>query len=523
MASVTSLGSGSGLDLESLVTKLVSAESVGLTRLQTKESTYNSKISNIGKLTSLVSTLQGAVQALQDASKIGGVKASSSNTSAFTVSATSAASVSSHSVDVLQLAQGQRLVTNSGSFTSSSDALSSSSDGVASAKLTINFGTIGTDGSLSVDSSKTAMTVDVTPDSSGNITLASVRDAINAKGGAVTASLVKESDSSTRLVLTNSTTGASNAFSVDVALKNSSGTEIYNSATTGSTTTTGFSKLAYHPGSSSSYTVKQSAADAHIALDGVDVYRSSNTITDLLDNVTLTLTGTTIPSGSTTSQAATLSVASDSSDVSTLLQNFVSAYNGLQTTISSLTSYNASTKAAGALQGDSTVRTIQTQLRSMLTGKFGASGNSIATLSDLGLSFQTDGTLKLDSTKLTSAVSNHIDQIQSFFGSYDKTKNATTPESAKTGLSYKLNQLVSGMLGNTGLIQTKIDGLKKSVKTIDNQITREQNRLTQVEALYRKQFTSLDTAISNMKSLSTSLTSQLASLPGVVSSNSNNS
>lgn len=518
MASVTSLGSGSGLDLEGLVTKLMSSESIGLTKLQSKEATYSSKISYIGQFSSLVSAVQTSAQALQDISKIGGIKASSSNTAAFTVSATSAASVGAHSVDVLQLAQGQRLVSNAGTFASSSDALSTSSDGVASAKFTINFGTIGSDGKLAVDSSKTAMTVDVTPDSSGKITLAAVRDAINAKGGTVTASLVKESDSSTRLVLTNSATGASNAFSVDVALKDSSGSELYNSATTGSTTTTGFSKLVYQPGSSSTYTAKQSAADAHIALDGVDVYRGSNTITDLLDNVTLTLTGTTIPSGSTTSQAATLSISSDTGSLSTLLQSFVSSYNSLQSGISSMTAYNATTKTGGPLQGDATVRSIQTQLRGMLGQKFGATGNSISTLSDLGISFQKDGTLKLDSTKLSSAVSNHLDEVKSFLGSYDKTANTTTPDSAKTGLSYKLDQLTASMLGTSGLIQNKIDGLNRSVKTIDAQITREQTRLSQVEALYRKQFTALDTSIASMKSLSNSLTSQLASLPGVVSS-----
>ncbi|MDR3432234.1 MAG: flagellar filament capping protein FliD [Rouxiella aceris] len=512
MASVTSLGSGSGLDLEGLVTKLMASESIPLTQLQTKEATYTSQISNVGQFTSLVSSLQTSAEAMQDSSKVGGIKATSSNTSAFSVSATSAASVGTHSVDVLALAHGQQLVSNSGNFVSSTDALASTSDAVADAKITFTFGTIGTDGTLTADSSKTPLTVDVQPDSSGQITLQNVSDAINASGGSMTASLLTDTTGSTRLILTDSTTGANNAFSVSTALTKNDGS---------TTTTAGFTKLDYQPGATSpAYAVGQAASDAHIKMDGVDVYRGSNTITDLLSNVTLTLTGSTIPSGSTISQSATLQISSDTSGISTLLNTFVTSYNNLQGAISTLAGYNATTKTGGPLQGDSMVLSLQNQLRSMLNNTFGSTGSSISTLTDLGISFQKDGTLALDSTKLSSAVANHLDQVQSFLGSYDKTTNVVTPDSAKTGFSYQLDQLTTNMLSSTGLIQSKINGLNQTVKTIDNQITQEQARLTQVEANYRAQFTALDTSIASMNATSSYLTQQLASIASLTSSSS---
>lgn len=507
MAGITAAGTGSGIDVESLITKLMVSEKTPLTKIATKEASLQSKISLIGQFKSLISSLQTSATGLQNLGKLNGIKATVGNTSALSVTATNDASAASYSVDVLQLAKTQQIVSSSGKFASASDALvAKAADGTsAAATVTINFGTVTeqttgtppvTVKSFAADSAR-KQEITVSAGDDGVISLQDVADAINGGDYGVKASLISDTTGSVRLSLSGDDPGAENAFKIDV------------SAATG-VDQTKFGYLNFDPSqTSTSFTASQSAVDSKINLNGVEITRASNTIDDAVDGLTFTLKATTIPSGSTTSTATMLTVARDSSAITTQLNAFVSAYNQLASAISSTTSYNADTKTAGTLQGDSTMRSLQNQMRSFISGAFGDGSNSTQTLSSLGIAVQKDGTLKLDSTKLNTAVTNDLDSVIEFLGAFDQTTSSIAPSSSKDGFAYKLEQLSKGFLADDGLIDAKLEGLNKTVKDLEKQYERVESRLEQVEKRYRAQFTTMDTAVANMQNLGTYVTQLL--------------
>lgn len=505
MAGITAAGTGSGIDVESLVTQLMVAEKTPLTKIATKEATIQSKISLIGQFKSLISSLQTAASGLQNLGKLNGIKATVGNTSALSVTATNDASAASYSVDVLQLAKSQQIVSASGKFASASDVLvAKDGETAASATITINFGSItettsGTPAvtvkSFSADSSR-KQEITVSAGDDGVISLQDVADAINGGDYGVKASLISDTTGSVRLSLSGDDTGAENAFKIDVA------------ATTG-VAQTKLGYLSFDPSqTSTSFTTSQSAVDSKIKLNGVEITRSTNTIDDAVDGLTFNLKATTTDSEGI-STASSLTVSRDASTISTQLQSFVTAYNQLASAISSTTSYDATTKAAGALQGDSTMRSLQNQLRSFIGSTFGDGTNSTKTLSSLGIAVQKDGTLALDSAKLNKAVTNDLDGVIEFLGAFDQTTSSIAPGASKDGFAYKLEQLAKGLLADDGLIDAKLDGLNKTVKDLEKQYERYESRLEQVEKRYRAQFTAMDTAVANMQNLGTYVTQLL--------------
>lgn len=502
MTGITATGTGSGIDVESLVTQLMAAEKTPLTKLATKESTLQSKISMIGQFKSLVSSVQTAASNLQNLSKLNGIKATLGSSSAVSVTAGNTAGEANYSVDVLQLASGQQIVSQAGKFTSASETLvAKSGETTAAAMVTINFGTVTeTDGvkSFAADASRLQQ-ISVQAGDDGEISLQEVADAINGGDYGVKASLISDKTGSVRLSLTGEDTGAENAFKIDVAV--TSGTENAH-----------FSNLNFDPSKAGvNFDIPSGgvAQDSVMKLNGVEVTRASNTIDDAVEGLTFTLKATTIPTGSTVSTPTSLAVKRDSSAISTQLQSFVTAYNTLATAIKNTTSYDATTKTAGALQGDSMIRSMQNQMRSMLSKAFGDGSGSIRTLSDLGVSFQKDGTLALDSSKLSKAVENDLDGVIGFFGAFDQTSSSTAPETSKNGFGYQVEQLAKSMLADDGLIDSKLDGLNKTVKDIEKQYERIESRLVLVEKRYRAQFTAMDTAVANMQGLSSYVTQLL--------------
>ena len=505
MTGITAAGTGSGIDIESLVTKLMSAEQTPLTALSTKASKIQTKISLIGQFKSLVSSLQTSAESLQNLGNLSGIKATLGNSSALSVTTANSAATANYSVDVLQLARAQQVVSTSGTFTSAGEALVANGSGAATAKITLNFGTVS-GSSFSADVTR-VKTISIEAGTDGEITLQDVADAINGGDYGVSASLISDKSGSVRLSLTGDETGAENAFSLGVSYLDSGGAEITPS------TTQNLSKLAFDPSQTSStfaIPTNGSAQDAKMKLNGVEIVRASNTIDDAVDGLTFNLTGTTLDSEGT-STATTLTVARNSTAITTQLQAFVTSYNNLAKAISSTTSYNATTKTAGTLQGDSTIRGMQTQLRSLMTQTFGDGSNSTKTLSSLGIAFQKDGTLALDSSKLSTAVEDDLDGVLEFLGAFDQKVSSLAPEASKDGFAYKLAQLTKGMVADDGLFDAKLDGLNKSVDNITDQKERLNTRLVAIEKRYRAQFTAMDTAIANMQTLSSYVSQLVAS------------
>ncbi|MGH8447018.1 MAG: flagellar filament capping protein FliD, partial [Solimonas sp.] len=354
MTTITNAGVGSGLDLETLITKLVSAERTPTqTRLTQKGTALSAQLSAVGTFKSVLSSLQDKLAALKTGGTLATLTAPSSDTASFTASTTDTATRGSYGIEVVGLAQAHKLA---------SAAYSGATASVGSGDVAISVG-------------GKSFTVNLT-DSANS--LADLKNAINnsANNSGVTATLITESGG-TRLMLTSNETGTDKAIAVASSLV--------------------------------SFTEKQPALDAHVRVDGYDVYSGSNTVTDAIDGVTLNLVKA--DAGTT----KTLTVALDNSAAKSAIQSFVTAYNTAITTMATLTRYDVTTKTAATLNGDSMVRGAQSALRNIVGGQVSGAG-SYQYLSQLGITANPDGTLKLDSDKLSTALATDSASVQKLFG-----------------------------------------------------------------------------------------------------------
>lgn len=399
MASISSPGIGSGLDVQGLVSKLVAAEGDPVTqRLDTKETTLQAKLSAFGALKSSLASFQGSLSSLTSLSSFGTRSATSSNTDLFSATVTNAAVAGNYQIEVQQLAKAQSL--QSGAFTDTTSA-------IGTGTLTFQFG----------DSTKAAQTITI--DSSNN-SLQGIRDAVNAANIGVRASIVY-GNSGYQLVFSSTETGTANSLKISVVENPADGTN---------TDMTGLSQFAYDPtaavGSGKNMTESVAAKDAIVAIDGITVTRSTNTISDAVAGVTLNL------KSEAPGSPATLSIALDKTSVTNAINGFVTSYNNLIGNINKLTAYNADTKQAGLLIGDSTVRTISSRLSSLLTNTVDGLDGAYRALVDIGITTQSDGTLAVDSTKLDTALTNNFDDIGRIFAAAAKPTDSLVQYSSST-------------------------------------------------------------------------------------------
>lgn len=233
--------------------------------------------------------------------------------------------------------------------------------------------------------------------------------------------------------------------------------------------------------------------DAKILVDGVTVIKSTNTITDAIRGVTLSLT-------KESADATTVKVAADNSALSSALEAFVKAYNSTSGTLSELLAYDVKTGKAGALQGEGTVRSIQAQLRQALQSI--TKGGGLSSLSEIGISFQRDGALKFSSDKLNTALSDPTKNVKSLLIGTDGTN----------GIANKIDNLLSTFLDSDGTLTARTDGLNSQVTLYEKRKAELEVRMSSIEARLRKQYNALDSLIASMNQTSTYLTQQLASL-----------
>ncbi len=447
MASLTVSGLVSGLDVNTLVSSLMTAEQQPLVALNAKEASYQAKISALGSIKSTLASLQTAAEGLipptgtSAADKYTSTTATASDTTLFSATGTNSVAAGSYTLSEITLAHAQQ-VRKSG-FTIPAGA----------GTLDIKIGT-GTAVSVAIGA---------------NATLSSIRDAINTSSAGVTASIVNDGTND-NLILTAKNSGAANTISV-----------------TGSA---GFESFDYSSGTTNSWINQQPANDASFKLNGITITSATNSITTAISGLTINLL-------KDTTGSATLTVAKNNSSLTTSINSFIKAYNDAMGVIKNLTAYNADTKVAATLNGSSTVRSAQSQLRAMLFTGSGGSNANLQRLSDIGVSLQQDGTLKLDSTKLNSAISSDFSGVAALV--------------SDVGTRFKT--AISGMVATGGLVAGGIDGLKATVKDIGKRRDAINLHLQKVEANYRKQFNALDVQLTNMKQTSSSLAQQLASLP----------
>ena len=388
---ITAPGTGSNLDVNGIVAQLMAVERRPLALLQQREADYQSKLSAFGTLKGALSAFQTAMQGFADPAKFKAVTAEAADKSILTATSTGGgkATAGSYAVEVQDLAQQQKI---------RSEGFATPLSVVGSGTLTIQYGDYdaGTN-TFALNNAKAAQTVAIAP---GNNTLAGVRDAINAANIGVSATIINDGTSN-KLVLTSKDSGEANSLKITVADADGTNSD-----------TTGLSQLAYDPssgaGAGRNMTQVQAAQDAKLRIDGIDIVKPSNTITDAIEGLTLNLVKTN--AGSPT----TLTVGRDAAGVKETVEAFVKAYNTLNQALSNLSGYNAATKKGGILQGDSAAMSIQRGLRAAMTAEVGT-GNTFTSLSSIGVAFQKDGSLALDATKLQTALDSGFDRIAALF------------------------------------------------------------------------------------------------------------
>ena len=269
---LSSPGIGSNLDVNGIVSQLMSIERQPLTALAKQEASYQAQLSAYGNLKGALSFFQSSVRALSDLSKFQAVTANVSDSTVFTASAGSSAVPGSYSVTATQLAQSQKIV---------STGFVNVSDIVGTGTLTFQFGTTsGATFTANSNKPSKAVTIDAAHSS-----LAGVRDAINAANIGVSATIVNDGSAApNKLVLTSTDSGAANSLKITVAdLTDASNVD-----------NAGLSQLAYDPagtlGNGKNLSQTVAAQDALLTVDGITgISKASNSITDVIQGVTLNL------------------------------------------------------------------------------------------------------------------------------------------------------------------------------------------------------------------------------------------
>uniref|UniRef100_UPI00235666C8 flagellar filament capping protein FliD n=1 Tax=Methylophaga thiooxydans TaxID=392484 RepID=UPI00235666C8 len=244
----------------------------------------------------------------------------------------------------------------------------------------------------------------------------------------------------------------------------------------------------------------EAAKDAIIYVDGQKVTRNSNSFSDVIDGVTLSLAKAEVGT------VEKLTISRDESATKTKINSFIKAYNALATTTGQLSSYNADTGAAGQLLGDSTLRSVQSQIRQAITGS--VAGLDFGTLAEIGITTDENNNLVLDEEKLDQVLATDYASVSGLF-------------SSETGVANKLNTILDGFVGTEGLLNTRTEGIESSIGRIDDQREQLAVRLESVEARYRAQFSAMDILVGQLQGIGDFLTQQLASLPAPNSINSN--
>lgn len=466
MASVSSLGAGTSLDLNSLYDSLQTAEETRLTPITKQQSSYKAKLTAWGIVQTALAKVQTSAAALKNTSAIANTKVTSTNT-AFSATLSTTASAGSYTVEVSQLAKAQSLLSKPA--TSSTMDLGDSSQ----SSRTITITQAG---------QKTPMEVTL---SSDQTSLSDIRDEINKKQGSVTASIIKSDDNTYYLSLTSRDTGTTNAMTV---------------STTDSTLASYISFDGDTSNTSNGMAQKVAAADAQLNVNGVDITRSSNTVTGAPEGVTMNLTATNV------GKPETLTVAKDNSPMTTAVQAFVDAYNSLQTTIGSQTKYtavdqgtDAQSTSNGDLLGDGTLRNIQTRLRSMISTS--QSGGDYSLLSQIGITQDVNGKLTVDSTKLNKALDEKPASVINFLSGDGKT----------TGFATQTSNLLDQMLASDGSVQNAENGINSTLKQLSDRSEAITASITATMARYKTQFTSLSSLVSSLNNTAAYLTQQFGS------------
>lgn len=447
---VNTLGAGSGIDVKALAQGLVDAEKIPRKeRIDAKIAKTEAKITGFGAIKYALSELKTAFAKINDASEFAAIKPSNTQASAFGVTASTSAQAGSYGIEVLQTAQAQR--TASGSFADRSTPLNGGS------AFTLNL----TLGGVSQD-----------PIAVTTATPAGMVSAINGADLGVTAQLIN-TGSGFNVVLTGET-GATQSFTL--GSDDGSGNAVAD---------VGFTNHL------------QTAADANFKVNGLTVTRSTNSISDVIDGVTLDLY-------TNTTGAARLDLNRETTGIKDNLKGLVTAYNDFEATLKILGDAGSEVEEfGGALAGESLLQTVRTQVRDFIINNSSSPGTNIKAARDVGISFDRNGKLTLDETKLDTALQNHFGEVSTMFTA--GANNQSIYSVASGGLAGDAVKRIEKMLLSTGLIDTQSKSATDQITKYKAELTVLEDRMEKLMTRYMNQFSVMESIVGSSTSMRESL------------------
>ena len=448
---VNTLGAGSGIDVKALAQSLVDAEKTPKKeRIDEKIAKTEAKITGYGAVKFALSELKNAFAKINDASDFNSIKPSNTQPSAFGVTASSTAEAGSYSIEVVRTALAQR--TASSNFADRATPL----NGGAAFKLNLTIGGVNK-GDINVTTA----------------TPAGMVSAINGAKLGVTAQLIN-TGSGFNVVVTGETGAAQN-----FTLNSDDGTATGNNP---KVPVTGVSFA----------TSLQTATDANFKVNGLTVTRSSNTVNDVIDGVTLDLFAN-------TSGAARLDLNRDTAGIKDNLKGLVTAYNDFEETLKILGDRASEVEDfGGALAGESLLQSVRNQVRALVTNTSTTPGTNIRAARDVGLSLDRFGKLNLDEAKLDAALQNNFTQVSTMFTAGTSNKSIYSP--APAGLAGEAINSIEKMLLSTGLIDTQTKSAAAQIVKHKEELKVLDERMEKLMTRYMSQFSVMESIVGNSNS-----------------------
>lgn len=458
MSIISGIGPSSGINYDQLISGILQIARQPIIRLQDKQSAYNEKISVYGTLSTKLSTLKSAVDKLRTSSNFYVKTAAVSDSTVLDATANNSATVGSYLIEPHSVAGKIQLA--------SADRRTSTTT-VASSTTVINSS--GTNQTFEYAYAGTTRTLTV----ANNTTLEGLRDLINNDTGnpGVTASILQVGTNDYRLVLAGKDTGVSNNITITA-----------NTTLNGAGGTYNFTDAAF---------TASTAADAKFRVGGVDITRSTNTITDVITGVTIILK-------KETTGSVTLSVTNDTTSIRQNIEAFVNAYNDAVSYVSSNSSYDTTTRIGGPLFGESTPKNILNKLRGIITSRVTGLPEDLRALSQIGISTNSDGTLTLNTSTLDTKLSSNLQGVANIF---------TDSTSGIANQVYSYIDVITDPID--GAVTIRVNGLESVVGDISDDIMKLEEKLNRMEQNLRRQFASLESLLGGLTSQGAFLTNQI--------------
>ncbi len=461
----------SGIDTQGVVEQLTELERRPITKLQQREAAYQVQLTSYGSLRSALADLRSAASALNSATDFNQFKGVSSNEGSFTASVFSTAHSGSTSISVQSLAQVHKI---------RSEAFGAE-EAVGEGTFTLQLGE--------------GDPVEIA--TSAEDTLADVAQKINGAQRDVLAAVITDGDNA-YLTLTGQKTGEANTIRLEVT---SEVPDPENPEDPGDLTDNkGLSRLLYIPGGEDNRLLEtQASTDATMTVDGVQVSRDTNVVSDVIRGVTLTLNGTTDPE-----RPETLTVNRDTGAIAGRINAFVDAYNAVSEFFSEAQGYDPETEKAGVLQGDSTANLIRNRLSNAVAGSVTAGAEGLSRLSDLGITLDKEGKLQVDSTALTDALQYRFHDVKTFF---------SANREGEKGFGVNMMAALDRTLSTTnGELAVRTNGIQTSVDRIEKDIQRHESRISRTQARLHAQFENMERLLGQYQQVGDFLDQQLQSI-----------